>query len=708
MSAVTQNPLIIRATWCFRLACFLSFIATIGLICQLYASGYGWRYVFLALVYAALIIATFFYGASTFRLLRIQIGGDLNEVVWVAKKISQGNLSIEVPLAPGDTESLLSALAKLRDSLANLVAQVRRGADAVAYTSSELAIGNSRLEEKTEDLADALQQTNATLEQLTATVQQNADNAKRASLLVRRASESVDGGGEVVGQAVRMMADINAASRKIVDIIGVIDEIAFQTNILALNATVEAAHAGELGKGFSVVAAEVRSLAQRSATAAKEIRDLISDSAVKIDEGTRLVNDAGDRMTDLVTMVSEVRQVINEINTATQEQAQGLEHINQAVIKIDIVAQQNTSMVQSATQASESLQDQSGTLAQLAGVFKLDAKSLEQSLFKAADHEQVSAPAIATSDRKRNEFNPRLIRFGYGLEEQSNQGRAARFFAQDLSKRTGGKLKVKEFGNATLGNDDKMQQALIDGQLEMMVGSTATLVKYVEEFGVFDLPFLFSNESEADKILDGSFGKKLCDKLESKGLVGLVYWENGFRQLTNSVRPVRKLSDLKGIKLRVMQNPIYIDMFNIFGAQAVPLPFAELYAAMESRKVDGQENPVNTIQSCKFYEVQRYLSLTRHVYSPWLVTASHSWWASLSAEERDVILQSSIATREFERRDSRESANKAIEFLAGAGMEINTPTEDEIQAMRQAVQELIAKTSYMAQISEIRQLLQSS
>ena len=281
------------------------------------------------------------------------------------------------------------------------------------------------------------------------------------------------------------------------------------------------------------------------------------------------------------------------------------------------------------------------------------------------------------------DFKPRIIRFGYGLSEDSNQGRAAKFFSEDLAKRTGNKIKAKGFGNASLGSDIQMQNALIGGAQEMMVGSTATLVGIVKDFGVYDLPFLFNNEAEADAVLDGPFGQKLAARLQEKNLVGLVYWENGFRNLTNTKRPVTKLEDLKGVKLRVMQNPVYIDMFNSFGANAVPLPYSELFTALETSTVDGQENPVTTIESGKFYEVQKYLSITKHVYSPWIVLASKKWWDGLSAEERRVIQESAVASRDFERKDSRAASIKAIETLKAKGMQVNVVPDSELARMRE-------------------------
>lgn len=283
------------------------------------------------------------------------------------------------------------------------------------------------------------------------------------------------------------------------------------------------------------------------------------------------------------------------------------------------------------------------------------------------------------------DYKPRIIRFGYGLAEDSNQGRAVKDFTDELAKRTGGKLKVKSFANASLGSDIQMQNALIGGAQEMMVGSTATLVGIVKDFGVYDLPFIFNNEKEADAVLDGPFGQKLANRLQEKGLVGLVYWENGFRNLTNTKHPIAKLEDMQGLKLRVMQNPIYIDMFNSFGANAVPLPFSELFTALETKTVDGQENPVNTIESSKFYEVQKYLSITKHVYSPWIVLASKKWWDGLSNDEHKAIEDAAVASRTFERKDSRAAAAKAVDFLKKKGMVVTVVSDAEINRMRAKV-----------------------
>jgi tripartite ATP-independent transporter DctP family solute receptor len=291
--------------------------------------------------------------------------------------------------------------------------------------------------------------------------------------------------------------------------------------------------------------------------------------------------------------------------------------------------------------------------------------------------------AIATSVQAADDIRPRMIRFGYGLNEDSNQGRAAKVLAEEIAKASDGKLKVRTFASASLGSDDQMQNALMGGAQEMMVGSTATLVGIAKEMAVWDTPFLFESEKQADFVLDGPVGQKVMDALAQKGLVGLVYWENGFRNLTNNVRPVEKMEDFNGIKLRVMPNPVFINTFKQMGANAVPLPFSELFTALETKAVDGQENPYNTILSSKFYEVQKYLSVTNHVYSPWIVTASKRWWDGLSQTEQRIIMEAAVKSRDSEREDTRAEAREALAQIEAQGMAVNKVSPEEVQRMRE-------------------------
>ena len=307
----------------------------------------------------------------------------------------------------------------------------------------------------------------------------------------------------------------------------------------------------------------------------------------------------------------------------------------------------------------------------------------------------VVAALTAVGAVQAQDFKPRIVRFGFGLVDQSNQGRAVRLFAQEVEKATGGKMKVRAIGNASLGSDTQMQQALIGGAQEMMVGSTATLVGISPEMAIWDTPFLFNNVKEADAVLDGPVGEKVKATLEPKGLVGLVYWENGFRNLTNNKRPVTKLEDMNDIKLRVMQNNVFLDSFKTLGANAVPLPFSELFTALETKAVDGQENPFNTVVSSKFYEVQKYLTVTNHVYSPWIVTVSKKWWDTLTPAEKKVLHDAAVKSRDFERQDTREEAAKALAELKAKGMQVNELPASEANRMREklaAVNAGIAKS----------------
>ncbi|MFY7942738.1 MAG: TRAP transporter substrate-binding protein [Burkholderiaceae bacterium] len=290
--------------------------------------------------------------------------------------------------------------------------------------------------------------------------------------------------------------------------------------------------------------------------------------------------------------------------------------------------------------------------------------------------------SFASTAALAQDIKPRLIRFGYGLAEDSNQGRAAKFLAEQVEKLSGGKMKLRTVGAAALGSDVQMQQALIGGAQEMMVGSTATLVGIAKEMSLWDTPFLFNSTEEADAVLDGPVGKKVIDKLPEKGLVGLVYWENGFRNTTNSKKPIQTAEDFEGIKLRVMQNPVYLETFKTLGANPVPLAFSELFPALETKTVDGQENPYTTILSSKFYDVQKYVTATNHVYSPWILLVSKKYWDGLSKDEQKVLTDAAVASRAFERKDTREASDKALAELRAKGMEFSKFAPKETARLR--------------------------
>ena len=316
----------------------------------------------------------------------------INSAVKVAQTVASGDLTSRIEVhTTEETGQLLQALKDMNSSLVNIVGQVRGGTETIATASSQIASGNLDLSSRTEEQASSLEETASSMEELTSTVRQNADNAQQANQLALSASGVAVKGGAVVDKVVQTMDAINDSSRKIVDIISVIDGIAFQTNILALNAAVEAARAGEQGRGFAVVATEVRNLAQRSAGAAKEIKTLIGDSVLAVDAGSKLVAEAGSTMADIVASVQRVTDIMAEISLATQEQSSGIDQINQAIGQMDQVTQQNAALVEEAAAAAESLQEQSGQLAQVVSVFKLDGAPAVPAV--AASRPRAAAPA---------------------------------------------------------------------------------------------------------------------------------------------------------------------------------------------------------------------------------------------------------------------------------------------------------------------------
>ncbi|MBV8667271.1 MAG: MCP four helix bundle domain-containing protein [Burkholderiaceae bacterium] len=296
----------------------------------------------------------------------------LGEAIGIAQTVAAGDLTQDVVVSSDDEfGQLQAALKKMHDSLADIVGQVRTSTDTIATASAEIASGNMDLSARTESQASSLEETAASMEELTSTVRQNSDNAQQANQLAQAASEVAVKGGAVVSDVVDTMGAINDASRKIVDIIAVIDSIAFQTNILALNAAVEAARAGEQGRGFAVVAAEVRNLAQRSAAAAHEIKELINTSVEKVDTGSKLVDQAGMTMSEVVDSIRRVADIMSEITAAGAEQSQGIGQINEAITQMDDATQQNAALVEEAAAAAKSLQDQAANLSDVVGIFKM-------------------------------------------------------------------------------------------------------------------------------------------------------------------------------------------------------------------------------------------------------------------------------------------------------------------------------------------------
>ena len=282
-------------------------------------------------------------------------------------------------------------------------------------------------------------------------------------------------------------------------------------------------------------------------------------------------------------------------------------------------------------------------------------------------------------------------RFGTSLPDSHPQTLGARKFAELVEQKSKGRIKISVYSGAQLGSDQQMQAALRGGTQEFTAPSTATLANLVKEFGVFGLPFSFANEKQAYAVFDGPFGQSILAKLAEKDIIGLAYWENGFRHFTNSKRAIVKAEDLGGLKVRTMQNNLYIDLFSGLGANAIPMPVNELFTALETKAVDAQENPYTVVQAQKFYDVQKYLSTTGHAYDAQVLIASKKFWDKLSAADKTLMQDAAREATDYQRQTSREMNAKARAELIKAGMQINDVSDAERQRMRAKLQPVIAK-----------------
>lgn len=303
----------------------------------------------------------------------------------------------------------------------------------------------------------------------------------------------------------------------------------------------------------------------------------------------------------------------------------------------------------------------------------------------------VALALVAASGAGAADFKDRAIKLSYVTAKDSPYGLGVEKFAELAARKSEGKMKVRGFSDGQLGAEVASISSAQGGVIEMTLVSTAAVSGNVKEFGLFDFPFLFSEEKEVYAVLDGPVGTQLLNKLTDKGVVGLCYWEVGFRHVTNSKRPVTKLDDFKGLKIRTIQNPVFVDVFNTLGATASPMAFTEVYPALESKALDGQETPYNVIYTSKFHEVQKYLSATKHIYGPGVVLVGKKFWDQLSGDEKKVLQESCTEARDYERKVSRDLDAKVLAEMKAKGLVVNEISPEEHAKMREKVKPVIEK-----------------
>jgi TRAP-type transport system periplasmic protein len=301
--------------------------------------------------------------------------------------------------------------------------------------------------------------------------------------------------------------------------------------------------------------------------------------------------------------------------------------------------------------------------------------------------------AVFATGAAHAQFQERTLRFANTTPRDHPVAAGVNKMIECTTAKSGGKLKLQGFFDGVLGSDTQSLAAVRTGTIDMMGVSTAPIASVVPELGVFDLPFLFANEKEADTLLDGKVGDWFNAKMPAVGLVNLAWWENGFRHVTNSKRPINKLEDFGGIKMRVMQSKVYLDTFNMLGTNAVPLAFTEVYSALETKAIDGQENPYLNIQNMKFYEVQKYLSLTKHSYSPNMVLVSKKIWDTLTPQEQGVLKECAAVGRDTQRKVNREKMDGSLAFLKAQGMVVNEISPAEMARIRERTKPIYESTA---------------
>lgn len=662
-----------------------------------------------------LVIIQLISGVICWRFLRRGIK-PLTEITQQIVRLGDGDFTVKMEYSHHDEfgqlaeafNSTMSNLRKVLDkinvevenfstasvSLANVTTEAKMAVGSIAQSTVEIAEGSQEIGKMAQEVASnsnnvfELVQTTGTkiknIDQNVAEIHKVAD-AGRSSM--QGATLAITKIASHTKNNVGLVEKLGIKSNQVRDILTMIESITNQTNLLALNAAIEAARAGEQGRGFAVVAAEVRKLAEQSQEASQEIGAIIDEMLVDVDrvveafrrtsaemdESSVAVTEANHRFDEITRCVVPARDGIRDVAGMSTAQTDFALQLKESIYHVASVSEQSASAIETTAAGTEEV---SASIDEIANSTK--------GLSRLAGELQQTVMGFKLSEKK-------IIRVAFSLSESSPSYLGMKKFAELLESRTNGRYELKIFHSAQLGEDGEMLDKIKKGLIEMTFMSSTPITAVAQELLLFDFPFLFKDEQDVDKIIKGPFAGKILSELDKYGFHGLALAENGFRDLTNSRREISCLEDFKGLKIRTMVNAIHVDTFAQLGAEAVPIPFGQLYYALSQKLVDGQENPLSTIKSSNFDVVQKYLTLSHHVYTPFVMMYSKELWDKIPADDQvilaEVAKESALYTTEINRKISKN----IVADLERNGMKVTRISSTELEKIQRAVKPVFDK-----------------
>jgi len=572
--------------------------------------------------------------------------------------------------------------------------EASRAIGVISTTVTELAAGAletgtimQNAANKTDQVTELAKNASEEMQVLLYNAQQITLSAKHGQAAIEKSTFVINEIAVKAKDNARLGMDLRDKSEEVRGIIDVINAIAGQTNLLALNAAIEAARAGEHGRGFAVVADEVRKLAEESRQAADQINGIVESMLTDINQvveafestnksmvtGVNTITDANVSFKEITANIDKSSAKSQAVALLADSQAQAAAELKLTVHSVVAIAEQSAATTQTAAASSQQINASIAEIANGTQVLSHLAGNLEQAIF------QYKFSSTIT------------LRVAFGVSDNSPAYAGMKRFAELLSERTQGRYELKIFHSAQLGDDLQLIEKLREGTLEMTFPSSPALATFDKRFMIFDFPFMFKDEQIAEKVIHGQFGGKMLGMLEESGFHGLTFAENGFRDMTNSQHEITKLEDFKGLKIRTMQNALHMDTFKALGAETVPLPFGQIYEALSEKKVDGQENPITTIYSSSFYEVQKFLTLSHHVFTPFVLMYSKKLWDALPVEDQKVIEQAAKEGALYTAQVNRKQMQELLPQLEKRGMNIGEIKSAEIGKVKEVIKPVFEK-----------------